>query len=155
MEKSVEIISQSSEHTFRLGKQLSKRIRAGDILAFCGELGAGKTCFIQGICRGLGVPETRYVTSPSFVILNIYKGRLPIYHIDFYRITHKDEILDLGYEEFFFSEGVCLIEWAERAMDLLPDEYLKITIEAISPNVRKIKISFHGDDYVSRFSDIG
>jgi tRNA threonylcarbamoyladenosine biosynthesis protein TsaE len=137
-----------------LGRILAQQLLAGDILAFFGDLGAGKTCLIKGICQGLGVPENVYITSPTFVIINRYKGRLPIYHFDFYRLSCLDEIIDLGYEEFFFGEGVCLIEWADRAEDLLPDDYFKILMQHISPTERKIEIVPYGNDYQKRLSKL-
>lgn len=148
------VLSRSSEQTMNLGRILAQQLLAGDILAFFGDLGAGKTCLIKGICQGLGVPENVYVTSPTFVIINRYKGRLPIYHFDFYRLSCLDEIIDLGYEEFFFGEGVCLIEWADRAEDLLPDDYFKILMHHISPMERRIEIVGYGSDYQKRLSEL-
>lgn len=148
------VLSRSSEQTMSLGRILARQLLPGDILAFFGELGAGKTCLIKGICQGLGVPENEYITSPTFVIINRYKGRLPIYHFDFYRLSCVDEIIDLGYEEFFFGEGVCLVEWADRAEDLLPEEYFKILMHHISPTERKIEIVPYGSDYQKRLSEL-
>jgi tRNA threonylcarbamoyladenosine biosynthesis protein TsaE len=136
------------------GRILARQLLAGDILAFFGDLGAGKTCLIKGICQGLGVPEKVYITSPTFVIINRYKGRLPIYHFDFYRLSCLDEIIDLGYEEFFFGGGVCLIEWADRAEDLLPDDYFKILMHHVSPSERKIEVIAYGSDYQKRLSGL-
>lgn len=144
-------ISRSPEDTMNLGRIVAGKILPGDILAFSGDLGAGKTCLIQGICRGLDVPEHIYITSPSFVILNRYEGRLPIYHFDFYRLSCQDEILDLGYEEYFFGEGVSLIEWAERAEGILPEAYLKIRIKSLSPSDRSIEFIAYGEGYMERF----
>lgn len=147
-------LSQSSKQTMNLGRLLARQLLAGDILAFFGELGAGKTCFIKGICQGLGVPENVYITSPTFVIINRYIGRLPIYHFDFYRLSCLEEIIDLGYEEFFFGKGICLIEWADRAENLLPDDYFKISMHHISPKERKIEILAYGSDHQKRLSKL-
>lgn len=148
------VLSRSSEQTMNLGRILANHLMPGDILAFFGDLGAGKTCLINGICQGLGVSGNVYITSPTFVIMNRYKGRLPIYHFDFFRLSCRDEIIDLGYEEFFFGEGVCMIEWADRAEDLIPDDYFKIIMHIISPTDRKIEIVAYGSTYKKRLSEL-
>ena len=91
---------------------MGELVQSGDIFLLTGDLGTGKTCLTQGIARGLGIEE--YAFSPSFVIIREYHGRLPLYHIDFYRLDNIDEIADLGLEEYFYSKGVCVIEWAEK-----------------------------------------
>ena len=146
--------SHSSEQTLDLGRILAQSLLPGDILAFWGELGAGKTCLIQGICRGLGVSERVYITSPTFVLINCYQGRLPIYHFDFYRLSCQDEIMELGYEEFFFGQGVCMIEWADRAEGLLPDEHIRILMQIISPTERRIEFMAYGPGYEKRLSKL-
>ena len=151
---SFEVLSRSSEQTVNLGLIIARQLLAGDVLAFFGDLGAGKTCLIKGICKGLGVSEKVYITSPTFVIINRYKGRLPIYHFDFYRLSCPDEIFDLGYEEFFYGEGVCLIEWADRAEDILPDDYFRILMHHVSPTERKIEITAYGRDCQRRLSEV-
>ena len=148
------VLSGSPEKTHALGRMFAEYLLPEDVIGFSGDLGAGKTCFIQGICRGLGVPEDIYITSPTFVILNRYKGRIPIYHIDLYRLTCTDEIIDLGYEEYLFGKGVCLIEWVERAAELLPDAYLKVDILSLSSAERRIEFFPFGPDYKRRFSDL-
>jgi tRNA threonylcarbamoyladenosine biosynthesis protein TsaE len=121
------IITKSPKETKNLGKDVSKLVTPGDILAFYGELGAGKTCFIQGVSLGLEVKD--YVTSPSFTIINEYQGMIPIYHFDLFRLDNAEEILKLGYEEYFYGEGLTVIEWAEKIEQLLPKEHLKIDIK--------------------------
>lgn len=148
------ISSHSAEQTMDLGHLLARHLLPGDILAFWGDLGAGKTCLIQGICRGLGVPKDVYITSPTFVIINRYKGSLPVYHFDFYRLSCQDEVMDLGYEEFFFSQGICLIEWADRAGNLIPEEYLAVLMQIVSPTERKIEITAYGVSYQKRLSEL-
>lgn len=101
-----------------------------------GDLGAGKTTLIQGICEGLGIKD--YVTSPSFTIINEYNGKLPVFHIDLYRLEEIESIKDLGIEEYFQKDGIIIIEWAERMFDLLPKKALKIKIEVIDENTRNI-----------------
>lgn len=112
--------SNSPEETFRLGEKLGKEAKAGDVLCLDGDLGVGKTVFTQGFAKGLGV--TDYVNSPTFTIVKEYEGRLPLYHFDMYRLGDESELLEIGYEEYFFGQGVCIIEWPERVPDLLPSE---------------------------------
>ena len=121
------IITKSPGETKKLGKEVSKLVKPGDLLAFYGELGAGKTCFIQGISKGLEVKD--YVTSPSFTIINEYQGKIPIYHFDLFRLNNIEEIFELGYEEYFYGEGLTVIEWAEKIEKLLPKNHLKIDIK--------------------------
>lgn len=116
----------TEEDTTNLAIKFSKLIEPGDIVCLDGDLGAGKTFFSKVLCKSLGVTE--YVTSPSYTIINEYEGILPIYHFDVYRINDIDEMYELGYEEYFDSEGVCLIEWSNMIKELLPDSYYQITI---------------------------
>lgn len=110
-----------------------------DVIALIGSLGAGKTTLIQGIAEGLGVKD--YVTSPTFIIINEYRGRLPFYHVDLYRLDEVRDIEDLGIKEYFDRGGVCVIEWAEKLNDLMPKKAEKVEIEIISENGRKICVS--------------
>lgn len=138
------IITKSPEETKNLGKEVGKLAKPGDLLAFYGELGAGKTCFIQGISRGLKVKD--YVTSPSFTIVNEYQGKIPIYHFDLFRLN-TEEILELGYEEYFYGEGLTVIEWAEKIEQLLPKEHLKIEIKFKDRYQRTISFISQGDSF--------
>lgn len=116
------------EETFLLGKQLGEQIKAGSILCLNGDLGTGKTVFTQGFAAGLQITEP--VNSPTFTIVQVYdEGRLPLYHFDVYRIGDIEEMDEIGYEEYFFGEGVCLIEWAELIAELIPPEAIQVTIE--------------------------
>jgi tRNA threonylcarbamoyladenosine biosynthesis protein TsaE len=128
----------SAEETRSLGEQLGRQLVPGDVVALVGDLGSGKTCLIQGICRGLGVRAV--VNSPSYTIVNEYTGRCPVYHLDFYRLRGRDDLLALGYEEYFYGDGICLIEWAERAVDLLPPQRVEVHLERRKGNRRKIAI---------------
>ncbi len=110
--------SYSANDTINYARELGETAKAGDIFCLNGDLGAGKTVFSKGFALGLGVSQS--VSSPTFVIMNQYQGRLPMYHFDLYRITSPEEMLDLDYEEFFFGDGVCLIEWAENVRQLIP-----------------------------------
>src|SRR5665648_589719 len=121
------IITNSPEETKKIGKEVGKLVRPGDLLAFSGELGAGKTCFIQGISKQLEVKD--YVPSPSFPIINENPGKIPIYHFDLFRLNSAEEVLEVGYEEYFYGEGLTVIEWAEKIEQLLPKEHLKIDIK--------------------------
>ena len=139
------IITKNPEETKNLGKEISKIIKPGDLLAFYGELGAGKTCFIQGISLGLEVKD--YVTSPSFTIINEYQGKIPIYHFDLFRFDNAEEILELGYEEYFYGEGLIVIEWAEKIERFLPKEHLKIDIKFKDCYERTISFISQGDRF--------
>lgn len=111
-----------------------------NVVAFFGTMGAGKTTLIREICEQLGSEDV--VTSPTFALVNRYNsanGR-PIFHFDFYRIEHPEEAFDMGYEEYFYSDGLCLVEWSERIEDLLPDDVMKVEIEVVSPTKRHITI---------------
>lgn len=117
----------SSEETFDLARKLAGKAAAGEIYTLTGELGTGKTVFAQGFAEGLGVRE--YVNSPTFTILQIYEdGRLPLYHFDVYRIEEPEEMEEIGYADYFFSEGVTLIEWAELIDELIPDNAHRVVI---------------------------
>ena len=116
------------EDTFELGKQLGAKVKPGEVYCLNGDLGVGKTVFTQGFARGLGIEEA--VNSPTFTIVQVYEeGRIPFYHFDVYRIADIEEMYEIGYEEYFFGEGVCFIEWAELVEELLPKHRKIITIE--------------------------
>ena len=133
-------LTKSSEETIALGKKVGAKLKPGDILGFYGELGSGKTTMIKGIAMGLGVKEENLVKSPSFVMILEYKGRYPIYHIDLYRIKDAQELLSIGFDDYLYGDGVCLIEWAEKAKGYLSENIIKIELETISLEKRKIKI---------------
>jgi tRNA threonylcarbamoyladenosine biosynthesis protein TsaE len=130
--------SRSPEETQRLGEALGRRLKAGDVVATIGELGAGKTCFLQGLVRGLGGTET--ATSPTFVLINHYRGRLPVYHLDAYRAESLTELLDLGLEELFYGDGVTVVEWADKLLPLLPPHAITVKISGLGDEPREILI---------------
>ncbi|MCM1263393.1 MAG: tRNA (adenosine(37)-N6)-threonylcarbamoyltransferase complex ATPase subunit type 1 TsaE [Butyrivibrio sp.] len=117
-----------TQETYELGKKLGARAKAGDVYALLGDLGVGKTVFTQGVAEGLGIAES--VNSPTFTIIQVYDdGRLPLYHFDVYRIGDVEEMDEIGYDEYFYGDGVCLIEWADLIEEIMPEKYTKITIE--------------------------
>jgi tRNA threonylcarbamoyladenosine biosynthesis protein TsaE len=119
-----------------IAEKLGKLVNSGDVICMVGDLGAGKTTFIQALAIGLGVKD--YVTSPTFTLINEYEGRIPLYHFDVYRINHIDEMENLGYEEYFYGDGVCAIEWADLIKDILPYDYLWIEIKITGAESRQI-----------------
>ena len=122
------LISHGPEETFSLGVQMGKEAVPGQIFCLEGDLGVGKTVFTQGFARGLGIEGI--VNSPTFTILQIYEeGRLPLYHFDAYRIGDEEEMEEIGYEDCFYGEGVCLIEWANLIEEILPEDSIQVTIE--------------------------
>lgn len=115
------------EDTYELGRRIGEAAKPGDVYTLIGDLGVGKTVFTQGLAKGLGITEP--VNSPTFTILQVYEeGRLPFYHFDVYRIGDSSEMDEIGYEDCFYGDGVCLIEWADLIEDILPEKYRKITI---------------------------
>ena len=118
----------SPEQTESIGFEFGKNAKAGDVYCLSGDLGVGKTVFTRGFAKGLGVGE-EYITSPTFTIINEYTGRLNLYHFDVYRIGSIEEMDDTGYEDYFFSDGVCLIEWAEMIEEIIPPQAVWIKIE--------------------------
>jgi tRNA threonylcarbamoyladenosine biosynthesis protein TsaE len=127
--ESLKLNSHNPEQTQLLGSYLGELAQKADVFLLVGELGTGKTCLVQGIAHGLDVKE--YAFSPSFVILREYHGRLPLYHIDFYRLDRIEEIADLGLEEYLYGDGVCVVEWAEKGLPVVPRDNLLITIHYI------------------------
>lgn len=121
------------EETKELGEKIGRQTRPGQIYTLTGDLGVGKTVFTQGLARGLGIKEP--VSSPTFTIVQIYEeGRLPLYHFDVYRIGDVEEMEEIGYDDYFFGNGVCLIEWAELIQELIPEQAIRIRIEKDPPN---------------------
>ncbi len=134
------IRTESPEGTQALGEKLGSTLKAGDVVALIGDLGTGKTCLTQGIARGAGIAQNEVVSSPSYILINEYDGKIPIYHIDLYRLETFDEIAELGLGEYINSDGICIIEWAERMAEDLPDTCIKIHITWENENTRFIKI---------------
>lgn len=135
--------TESPEETQALGEKIGKTFRQGDVIALIGDLGTGKTCLTQGIARGVGIASDEVVNSPSYILINEYNGKIPIYHIDLYRLEDSAEIAELGLSEYVEGNGICIIEWAERMADALPDSCIKIYITLTDAN------ALHSDDAVS------
>lgn len=130
----------SPEETQAIGEQIGRKLKPGDVIALIGDLGAGKTCLTQGIARGVGIASDQVVNSPSYILINEYAGKIPIYHIDLYRLQHADEILDLGLEEYLEGDGICVIEWADRMLDLLPKGSIQIQLTWEDEYTRTIEL---------------
>ena len=133
-------VTNSASETRALGEQLASGLRPGDTVILEGELGAGKSELARGIARGLGVTET--VTSPSFTILNVYEsGRCPLYHFDWYRLESEEELYELGMDEYLGGDGIAVVEWAERCPDAVPEDCIRIRLEATGEETRQITVN--------------
>ncbi len=141
----LELLSSSPRGTQRLGTHLGELAEPGDIFLLVGRLGAGKTCLTQGIARGLGIRD--YVMSPSFIIVRELYGRLPLYHIDLYRLDQTSEIIDLGLDEYFYGRGVSVVEWADKGLGILPKDALLTQIGYLDDNRRSLKFKATGKRY--------
>jgi tRNA threonylcarbamoyladenosine biosynthesis protein TsaE len=145
-------ISESPEETQRLGEELGRLTQPGDLFLLVGNLGTGKTCLTQGIAWGLGIEG--YATSPSFVVVNQYRGRLPLYHIDLYRLDSIEEVIELGLDDYLYREGVSVVEWAEKALAVLPKEHLLIEMNFLSDTSRNLVLKPSGERYVEMLSQL-
>ncbi len=132
------MISSSLEETIAFAENFAKELSVKDIVALDGNLGAGKTSFVQGLAKGLGVSTKQYVRSPTFSLLNIYQGDTPLYHFDFYRLTEKAQFADLGFEEYFDGNGICVIEWANLFPEMLPARTKQLHFKLIDESTREI-----------------
>lgn len=132
--------SSTPEETAALGEALGRTLGPGDVVALYGELGSGKTCLVQGLVRGLGV--TSAATSPTFVLINEYRGRLPVHHVDAYRTGTLTELMDLGLLDLMGGDGVTLLEWADRAEPLLPPRTIRVRIEGVGDEPRAIRVVY-------------
>ncbi len=142
----IELITHSPEETQKLGVYIGESARAGDIYLLTGGLGTGKTCLTQGIAWGLDIEE--YALSPSFVLIRELRGRLPLYHIDLYRLDRAEEVDELGLDEYLNGNGVCVIEWAEKGLSILPPEHLLIEISYLGETDRRFRFKASGQHYV-------
>jgi tRNA threonylcarbamoyladenosine biosynthesis protein TsaE len=148
-------LSQGPAATSAMGKRIGEKLKAGSVIALTGELGCGKTLLTRGICAGLRVP-LRQVNSPSFILVNEYRGRLPIFHIDLYRIASESDGVELGIMDYLRRgrAGVVVIEWAEKIPDLFPSDLLKVDFKVISPKQRRIIFSASGVAFANVFKEL-
>ena len=133
--------------TAALGKSLGPLLFPGAVVALIGPLGAGKTTFVRAVAEGMGVKNLAAVNSPTFTLIHEYPARLPIYHFDAYRLVTAEQFEGLGIEEYFAGDGVCLIEWADKFLELLPDERLEIRIQRVSETMRMWEVMSLGQRY--------
>jgi tRNA threonylcarbamoyladenosine biosynthesis protein TsaE len=134
-------ISKCVGDTIKAGESFSRRLKKGDLVALVGDLGSGKTVFTKGIAKGLGVKKPRYVNSPTFVIIKEYKGRLPLYHFDLYRLDHPGILDSENFEEYFYGDGVTVVEWADKIKKLLPKKRWEVKMAVAGECDRKIRIT--------------
>ena len=147
------VITNSAQETIELGEQLGRHLKVGDVLGLIGELGSGKTTLVKGIAWGLGIKEREGISSPSFVLIKEYTGKIPLFHFDLYRLDKIKDIEYLGVEEYLFDRGVCVIEWAEKMKMLLPD-YLQIDLTIKDENKREFKFFAHSKRYKTLLKQI-
>jgi tRNA threonylcarbamoyladenosine biosynthesis protein TsaE len=138
----------NSAATAALGQRLGQRLFAGAVIALDGPLGAGKTFLVRSIAEGLGIADSRCVTSPTFVLIQEHEARLPIFHFDAYRLLGEGDFFDLGIQEYFEGKGICLVEWAERVPGCLPREHLRISLEIVGLTQRRLRLEARGEKYV-------
>lgn len=134
------VISNSPEETEEIAVSLAEHLVPGDVVAMHGELGAGKTAFVRGLARGLGIVSR--VTSPTFTIVNEYPGKIPLFHFDMYRLSGSDELYEIGWEDYLDRGGICICEWSEIAPDAFPESAINVYISKLGDNEREIKIDF-------------
>jgi tRNA threonylcarbamoyladenosine biosynthesis protein TsaE len=141
----IELESHSAGQTQQLGYYLGQIAQPGNIFLLSGNLGSGKTCLTQGIARGMDI--TSAVTSPSFVLVREHCGRMPLYHMDLYRLDNIEEIVNLGLEQYFEGDGLCVVEWAEKGITVFPAEHILINLEYVTETDRKIVIQSDTESY--------
>jgi len=142
--KKIQKTTRSPEATRTLGQETGAWIAGGTIVALTGDLGCGKTAFVQGLARGLGVPDEYYITSPTYTLINTYPGRIPLFHVDLYRIEDPVDLEDIGLHEILNGDDVVAIEWAERVHEYLPGDHLALHFEILDEKTRKICITGYG-----------
>ena len=154
MVKKVVLQTKSTLETIRVGKEIGSRLLPGDVLALVGELGAGKTQLIKGLAEGVGMESSAYISSPSFTLIHEYPGKIPFYHMDFFRLEREQEAEALGLEEYFQGTGITAIEWADKIPSLLPKELLFICIAIVDKNIRSLEIAGNGKHYLNLVDQI-
>ncbi|MBP7056230.1 MAG: tRNA (adenosine(37)-N6)-threonylcarbamoyltransferase complex ATPase subunit type 1 TsaE [Candidatus Omnitrophica bacterium] len=137
----MKLISKNPDETILIGQRLARELRRGSVVALIGDLGSGKTVLTKGIAKGLGVKNSLYVNSPTFVIIKEYKGKVPLYHFDLYRLNHSS-LLDMeNFEEYFYGDGVTVIEWADKIREHLPPQRVEVKMKVTGEGERKIEIN--------------
>ncbi|MFC1516044.1 tRNA (adenosine(37)-N6)-threonylcarbamoyltransferase complex ATPase subunit type 1 TsaE [Thermodesulfobacteriota bacterium] len=144
----IEIETRSPEETRQFGRKVGEQLNAGTVLALFGDLGSGKTVFVQGIASGLNVPSDYYVTSPSYTLVNEYPGRHPLFHVDLYRLDNVSNLEDIGLYDIIESDGIVAIEWAERLQIKLLSAYVAVYFEVSGDESRKIRLIGYGHESV-------
>lgn len=135
------MITENAAQTLDWGRKWAQSLQTGDVIALYGDLGAGKTTLVKGIVEALTSVQSNEVVSPTFSYLNIYEGKVPLYHFDLYRLEGAQEFLDKGFLDFFEGEGICLIEWPDRIQNLLPKNTLHITLSYLEEETRRIHVT--------------
>ena len=151
----LELVVRTLRDSEALGRILGRCARAGDVILLSGTLGAGKTTLTQFIAAGLEVPPECYVISPSFSLMLEYPGRIPLYHIDCYRLGGEDDVEDSGLMDYIVADGVAVVEWPERLGRLQPPEHLEITLRDAGGGARKVLVTAHGPQWLERLEELG
>jgi tRNA threonylcarbamoyladenosine biosynthesis protein TsaE len=141
------VLTRSPRQTMNWGSRLGRLLKGGEIIALIGELGSGKTCFVRGVTQGLEVGKEAWIRSPTFTLINEYHGRLPVYHIDLYRVESRAQLEGLNLREYLYADGVSLIEWFEHLPADEVDEFLEVRVAYVDGNRRQLRFSPHGRRY--------
>jgi tRNA threonylcarbamoyladenosine biosynthesis protein TsaE len=149
------VLTRSPRQTMSWGAKLGKLLQGGEIIALIGELGTGKTCFVRGVTQGLDVGSDAWIRSPTFTLINEYHGRLPVYHIDLYRVETRSQLEGLNLREYLYSDGVSLIEWFEHLPAGEADERLEVTLAYDDGNRRRLTFRSHGQRYEEIVEELG
>ena len=147
--KKIDIMTRSVNETRKLGQKIGTLIKQPLVIALTGDLGSGKTAFVQGLAKGLEVPDGYYITSPTFTLINEYPGRYPLVHVDLYRLETIDGLEDIGLDEMLHGQAVLSIEWADKLSDGLPAEHLLVTLEIIDDDCRSLGLNATGHNVVN------
>ena len=147
--KKINIKTHSVDETRKLGQKIGALIKQPLVIALTGDLGSGKTAFVQGLAKGLEVPDGYYITSPTFTLINEYPGRYPLVHVDLYRLETIDDLEDIGLDEMLHGQAVLAIEWADKLSDGLPAEHLLVTLEILDDDCRSLGLNATGHNLVN------
>lgn len=140
----LQVTTESPAETEKLGSAIGLLLKPGFFVALFGELAGGKTCFTRGLVAALAPHSAEMVASPTYAIMNIYPGLIPVYHFDFYRLSGDDDVMELGFEDYFYGDGVTICEWSERLTKLIPEDSLKLLFEYLDESRRMITITSSG-----------